>query len=672
MKRLFTLCLPLLLCSFSSAFAGMYGVLTGAVTDTSGRPVVGATVRLEGTERGARTRPDGSFTIVKIPPGDYTIKITCIGFVPYSTKVVINADKTTDMKAALVQDASITDTLVVYAKYSELVENDAIGSVRGLEAKQQSRVPAQTVQSVTARQSGVQAGGNGFNIRGGRTTEKQIRIDGLDVNDQFAGGFGRVPNAPVFYDIQVVAREEEPDCEGMEQPFSAQRPVFTPVFISTEQDNLSTFGMDVDNASYTLCRSAVQRGVLPPVDVVRTEEFLNYFDYGYAPPCEDEFAVYMECAPAPFSTKKTHLLKIGIKARELYNDERADAVLTFVIDISGSMSGNLKQVQHAMAELVRTLRPSDMVAIVTFGSSAQVHMEPTAVSQRKVILESIADIRITGSTNVGAGMKLGYDRAEKMFDAAKLNRVILIGDGVANNGLTSSDAILGTVAASAAKGIYLTVVGVGMETYNDRLMEELANRGNGKYYYIDGEDELQRLFVHSQTGILDDVAHDAKIQVEFDPLVVKSYRLLGYENRAIADSLFRNDSTDAGEVGPGHTVTALYELELRPQSEGKVATASIRYHIGHTTQVREIQQNLNTREVLHAYNTSSYSFRLAAVAAQYAELLRQPATSIDITSLRQHAEQVAAMSGGRPDATELRDLIAATSTLLSPPLTERH
>lgn len=663
MKRFITLCLPLLLCIYSCAFAGSYGILTGRVCTTTGTPIIGASVRLAHTERGAYTKPDGKFTVIKILPGEYIVRVSSIAFKDYTTNVVITADKTTDISITMVGDAKLTDTVIVTA-YSDVVQNDFV-----------------------SRQAGVQPAQNGFVIRNGRTAETQYRIDGLDINDQFSGGMGGLPTTY----FPTTTKQEGEAVQILSGGYTVEygnalsstvNPIIPHTivpqpslrqFVTTEQDNLSTFGMDVDNASYTLCRNSVSKSVLPSPTAVRTEEFLNYFNYGYAPPCEDEFAVYMECAPAPFGAGKTHLLKIGIKARELYNDERRDAALTFVIDVSGSMSDDIETVKRSMAELVRTLRPADVVSIVTFGSTAEVHLKPTSVSQREDILKSIAGIQITGSTNVGAGMKLGYTSAEAMFDETRINRVILIGDGVANNGLTRSDAILETVAASAKKGIYLTVVGIGMGTYNDKLMEELANRGNGKYYYLDNEKEIQRLFVTSQTGILDDVAHDAKIQVEFDPLVVKSYRLLGYENRNIADSLFRNDSTDAGEVGPGHTVTALYELEFQPKAKGTVATANIRYFIGQTKTIREIRQSISSADVLYAYKATSFSFHLAAVAAQYAELLRgSTIPGESFATLLHRADEVATLSGGMPEVIELRDLIAKASTLVSQPLTNQR
>ncbi len=668
MRTLFFTLVPLLLFFFCfEAQASTCGTLSGRVTDDAGNPLVGATVLIEGTTRGGYTKSDGSFTILKINAGSYSVRVKSLGFKDHTQSVSIVPDQIMHIDITLAPDSRRTEGIVVAAE--RLANPNQIGSVRSISTP--TNIPVNSVQPVIARQPGVVASSN-MNIRGGRTAQTVYRINGLDVSDQFAGGTGSTPQnyypskdntntANTKYILGGPSAEYGNAISGTTRQDQTDVATLTRAAIKmteTDNDKFSTFGMDVDNASYTIARTFLREKIMPPQNSIRPEEFLNYFDYGYAAPCEDEFAVYMECAPSMFASNGTHLLKIGIKARELYNDERSAAVLTFVIDISGSMADDLPMIKNTLTGLVKKLRTDDLVSIVTFGSTAEVHLKPTSVEQRNAILNSINELRITGSTNVGAGIKLGYDMAAAGFDAQKINRVVFLGDGVANNGLTKGDAILQTISESAKQGIALTMIGMGMGTYNDALMEELANRGDGKYFYIDSNRELDAILNNNFVGLLDDVARDAKIQVEFDPLVVQSYRLIGYKDRAIADSLFRDDTQDAGEVGAGHTVTALYEVKLRPNSEGMLARIAIRYAVGRSTAVREIQEEISTEQIRSSYNDAGYSFRLATVAAKFAEFLGgTSSTGESVDQLASYANDIAELSGGLPEVVELRDII---------------
>ena len=401
-------------------------------------------------------------------------------------------------------------------------------------------------------------------------------------------------------------------------------------FIDTEDDPLSTFAMDVDTASYTLARRYVNEGHLPPEDAVRVEEFVNYFDLAYPGPEEGEgaFAVHVEGAPSPFGGERYALLRVGIQGRRIHVEDRKDAVLTFVIDVSGSMDreNRLGLVKRALRLLVDELRPTDKVGIVVYGSNARRVLRPISAAHSDEILDAIDHLRPDGSTYAEAGLREGYRMANQAFEKGAINRVILCSDGVANVGRTGADSILDVIGEYAGRDITLSAVGFGLGNYNDVLMEKLADRGNGNYAYVDTLGEARRIFVENLTGTLQVIARDSKIQVAFDPAVVSRYRLLGYENRAVADEDFRDDTVDAGEVGAGHSVTALYELKFHQDLEademGRALTVRVRYQDPDSLMIHEVSREF-WRDDLHAsYEGASPSFRLTAAVAEYAEILR--------------------------------------------------
>lgn len=403
-------------------------------------------------------------------------------------------------------------------------------------------------------------------------------------------------------------------------------------FVDTEDDALSTFAMDVDTASYTVARRYLTDGHLPPKEAIRVEEFINYFKLHYPGPAEGEgaFAIHMEGAPAPYGPRNSYLLKIDLQGQEILAEDRQDAVLTFVIDVSGSMDreNRLGLVKQALRLLVDELRPTDDVGIVVYGSQARVILEPTSAENSEAILSAIDRLQPDGSTNAEDGLRLGYQMATQAYRPGAINRVILLSDGVANVGHTGPEAILQVIRGYVSEGITLSTVGFGMGNYNDVLMEQLADDGNGNYAYVDTLNEARRIFVENLTGTLQVIAKDAKIQVEFDPQIVRSYRLLGYENRAVADEDFRNDRVDAGEVGAGHNVTALYELKLHPDLSAEMTGAPaiitrIRYQDVESGQVVEVSQPFAVNDFLDSVQEASPEFRFIAAVAEYAEILRE-------------------------------------------------
>jgi Ca-activated chloride channel homolog len=299
--------------------------------------------------------------------------------------------------------------------------------------------------------------------------------------------------------------------------------------------------------------------------------------------------------------------------------------MTFVIDVSGSMDmeNRLSLVKQSLSLLLDQLKPTDRIGLVVYGSEARLLLEPS--NDREAVRRAIDRLQPEGATNAEAGLMLGYEVASRNFRQNASNRIILCSDGVANVGHAGPQAILGQIGREARRGIELSTLGFGMGNYNDHLMEQLANKGDGRYAYIDTFDEAKRVLVEEVTGMLQTIAKDAKVQVEFNPAVVARYRLLGYENRAIADERFRDDKVDAGEIGAGHSVTALYEIELKPNapSGGLIATLNLRYRTPVVGNQTETARKLYLSELAPSWEKASPGFRLAASVAQFAEILRE-------------------------------------------------
>jgi Ca-activated chloride channel family protein len=442
-------------------------------------------------------------------------------------------------------------------------------------------------------------------------------------------------------------------------------------FIDTEDDHLSTFAMDVDTASYSIARRYLRDGHLPDKDAVRVEEFVNYFRQEYDAPGDPgtAFAIHLEGAPAPFGGARYHLLRVGLQGYRVPDEARQEAALVFVIDVSGSMEreNRLGLVKRALRLLVDELRPTDTVGIVVYGSRGQVLLEPTPASERESILSAIELLEPEGSTNAEEGLLLGYQMAAQHLNPGGINRLILCSDGVANVGRTGPEGILGQIQSYADQGITLSAVGFGMGNYNDVLMEQLADRGDGNYAYVDTLSEARRVFVENLTGMLQVIARDAKVQVDFNPQVVSRYRLLGYENRDVADEDFRKDEVDAGEVGAGHSVTALYEIKLREDAEaqGTALTVTVRYEQPDSGQVIELARAFARSDFRPSLEETTPRFRLAAAVAEFAEILRRSywAREGDLEAVLALARGVAQELPDDADVAELVELVARASDL---------
>lgn len=431
-------------------------------------------------------------------------------------------------------------------------------------------------------------------------------------------------------------------------------------YVDPLRDPFSTFAMDVDTASYGVTRRFLQDGYMPDRDSVRLEEFVNSFEYGYTPPNESAFAINFDGGPTPFTPVRSVMLRIGIQAREIPDELRSPVSLTFVIDTSGSMNmeNRLELVKAALGLLVTRLRADDSVAIVTFGDTAHMILTPTSAAEPQQILGAINQLQPGGSTNVQAGLELGYDVAALGHRRGAVDRVVLASDGVANVGLTDADSILERIDREVDAGVELVSVGVGMGNFNDTLLEQLANRGNGFYAYINDRVEAERLFGTELVGTLQTVARDARVQVEFRSEAVLHYRLLGYENRRIADQDFTDPYVDAGEVGAGHSVTALYEIEPAWGRDGHLGTVRLRWVDPQTGIEREEVRDIDLFSMGDDFPSTGTSFRLAATVAGFAEILRESpyVSGYSLLDVAREAADLARIFEGRLDVDEFRQL----------------
>lgn len=427
-------------------------------------------------------------------------------------------------------------------------------------------------------------------------------------------------------------------------------------YLDPRQDPLSTFSIDVDTGSYTIARRKLREGGLPPAASVRVEEFVNYFDYSYpTPDGQVPFAVAMEAAPSPFE-RDTTLLRVGIQGQTIDQEDRKPIHLVFLVDTSGSMQSadKIGLLKKSLKLLVNNLQEDDTVAIATYAGWTEKVLEPTSAEDTGRIFDALDRLEANGSTAMSSGLQLAYDMAYEQLDDDSVTRVIVLSDGDANVGASSHDEILRQIGDRAREGVTLSTIGFGMGNYKDTTMEQLANKGDGNYYYIDTLEQAEKVFEEDLLGTLFVIAKDVKIQVEFDPKEVESYRLVGYENRDVADKDFRNDAVDAGEIGAGHRVTALYEVKLRPGASAP-ATVRIRHKAPTGGKATETSYSFSSRKMRSDFDESSPDFRLAVAAMSFAEILRGSPHAKD-WSLRE-VRQIANRVADDEDSQELVDLI---------------
>lgn len=505
-----------------STISAKSGVISGKVTDAeTGEVLIGANVIILNTNWGAATDIEGFFKIKSVPPGIYELKASYIGYSSQTIKdVKVIASDSLFIEIKLKTDFNLSEILVVESKPTTNKYSTNSCKVTNSEFIQT------------------------LHIRGGRGSEVLYCVDGI--NSQ-VGGY----TAEFNQCLQSGPSNTEEYSTIVENEF-----------LNAFSNPLSTFSIDVDAASYSNVRRFIDAGQLPPKDAVRVEEFINYFDYDYPQPKdEDPFSLFTELGVCPWN-ENNYLLHVGIKGKELMDEERTDCNLVFLLDVSGSMvpENKLPLVKKAFKFLVKNLKQNDKIAIVVYAGSAGLVLPATYGYEKDKILSALKTLNAGGSTAGGAGIQLAYKIAKENFIVGGNNRIILATDGDFNVGVSSTSELVKMIEEKRDEGIFLTLLGFGMDNYKDGRLEELADKGNGNYYYIDNILEAKKVFDHDLMGTLFTIAKDVKIQIEFNPFKVEEYRLIGYENRLLKKEDFADDKKDAGELGAGHTVTALYEI----------------------------------------------------------------------------------------------------------------
>ena len=477
------------------------------------------------------------------------------------------------------------------------------------------------------------------------------------------------PQTPPAIAIATPTPTPTPIAAPAETPTGDTHAAYTPnPWIETERDRLSTFAADVDTAAYTYARRTLVGGSLPPPAAVRVEEFVNAFKYRFGKPTDGPFAVVMDAAPSPFDARH-HIVRVGVATASKTNAQRAPMNLVFLVDVSGSMSSadKLGLAQESLRHLVRSLGPDDAVSLVTYAGSTEVVLPSTSGADHRKILAGIDRLSAGGSTAMGSGLALAYEQALAKSPRHAQRRVIVLSDGDANVGPNSVDDMMKIIDAGRKQGVTLSTIGFGMGNYRADLMEQLGDRGNGNNYYVDSPAASEKLFTRDLVSMLEVAAKDVKLQVEFDPAVVARYRLLGYENRDIADNDFRVDSVDAGEVGAGHQVTALYEVTLTAKARQTTPLGVVRIrHKAPDGEVATESRFPMASGPAATFDSAPADLRFATAAAGFADALRggEDAQRWSLTTM---AAVARATAGSDPDRRELVDLIERARVLRGEP-----
>jgi len=530
---------------------GATGSIEGHVRDTAQHAMARAAVAIVGTSQVAITDSNGHYLLTAVPPGMVALQARFIGYKPYQVSAVrVLAGQTATVDFTLTPSLLQLNEITVTAPKNSLIPRDAVTTKQSATGSTVTALPVDRISQALALQPGVTqvgvAGTNSFeqasittgssaaafSVRGGRLDQNLTYIDGVALQ--------RNPNTESYSRIH-------------ENPFW-----------SVGANPLSTFSIDVDHASYSNVRRFITAGQRPPADAVRIEEMINYFSYDYAAPganSADPFTVSTEVGAAPWNPVN-RLVRIGLQGRRIETANLPPSNLVFLLDVSGSMepANRLPLVKGAMRLVVDQLRPQDRVSIVVYAGDAGIRLNPTSGSEKLAILDAIDRLSAGGSTNGSAGLKLAYEVARESRIPGGNNRIILATDGDFNVGLSSDDDMERLIEHERQGGTFLTVLGVGYGNLKDSKLEKIADKGNGNYAYLDNLLEAHKVLVQEMGGTLMTIAKDVKLQVEFNPSKVQAYRLIGYEDRMLQTQDFKDDRKDAGEMGAGHSVTALYEV----------------------------------------------------------------------------------------------------------------
>lgn len=593
----------LILIAFLSQFWSFFtpGTLTGSISDGS-EQLIGASVSAYQNNtlvRGAVTDYNGIYSL-QLEEGTYDIVFAYTGFQAVTKQQVkVEAGKVTRLDIVM-DNASVLQEVIVTSYKTPLIEQDQTSSGQTLTPEQIKNLPTRSVNTTIATQVGATSiDGGDVNIKGARNNGKDYYIDG----NRVSGGTPPVADAkqpkpqpapkrdlrkekqittpqpgtppasvvspgPALRDdakIYEVQGDKTTDSAVQREPVSTEHynDIVENAFQNTQTNGISTFSIDVDGASYANVRRFLHGGELPPPNAVRMEEMINYFDYQYEVPknTPHPFAVHTDMGPCPWNPKN-RLLSIGIQGAQIDREQLPASNLVFLIDVSGSMGSQnkLPLVKESLNALTAELRANDRVAMVVYAGASGLALESTPGTEKHKISQALKNLESGGGTAGSAGIMLAYETARKNFIPGGNNRVILCTDGDFNVGPSSEDELIKLIEKERESGVYLTVLGFGMGNYQDGKMQSLANKGNGNHAYIDQLKEAQKVLLEEFGGTLFTIAKDVKLQLHFNPQHVAGYRLLGYENRMLATQDFNDDTKDAGELGVGHRVTALYEI----------------------------------------------------------------------------------------------------------------
>ena len=530
------------------------GTIDGRVRDQAGAPIANAQVVVVGTSFGALTDPKGYYRIGAVPAGTVSLRAAFIGYrVTVVSGVTVRNGQTTTQDIQLEQSTvAVQDVTVAVGAAGR--PRDEVATRQRATGEFSDRLPV----------AAGQPGEGDLSIATNSFEEASV------TTGKSSATFGNAQSGT----INVAPRPASPEWEpgdrradgrrrhGRPTDGEDYRRIYENPFLGAGDNPLSTFSIDVDRASYSNVRRFLSSHQRPPADAVRIEELVNYFAYDYAEPTgAHPFTVATDRAPAPWNPRH-QLVRIGLQGRRYASREIPPSNLVFLIDVSGSMSSpdKLPLVKQAFSVLVQRLREEDRIAIVVYAGRAGLVLPSTSGDRKEEILGALARLESGGSTAGGEGIRLAYEVARRHHIDGGNNRVILATDGDFNVGMTSDGDLTRLIEEKRRQGTYLTVLGFGTGNYKDGRMEQLADKGNGNYAYIDDITEARKVFGTELTSTLFTIAKDVKIQVEFNPARVHSYRLIGYENRMLAKEDFNDDTKDAGELGAGHTVTALYEV----------------------------------------------------------------------------------------------------------------
>jgi Ca-activated chloride channel family protein len=620
----------LLVAGIASSSNPPSGKIIGAVTDEKGEPIPGVTVKIDSTSMGAAAGIDGSYMILNVPPGTYDMSAQTVGYTKTTVKeVVVKANTTTRQDFKLVATAIEQKTITVMAE-PKTIDAHVMSNEDKQTAKQIETMPVNNLGQLLKAQPGFVKQGGQLHARGGRAGEISYIIDGIEVKDP-QGGYGTYRNP------NIRINGDEFNTENYDRIYENE-------FLNVTDNPLSTFSIDVDAASYSNIRRFINQGRMPPADAVRIEEMINYFTYEYPQPDGNvPFSMSNEVSECPWNDAHK-LVHIGLQGKKIATEDLPPGNIVFLLDVSGSMNmpDKLPLLKRAFNLLVNELRKEDRVAIVVYAGAAGLVLPSTPGNQKETILSAIENLYAGGCTAGGAGIRLAYDVATRNFIKGGNNRVILATDGDFNVGASSDAEMMRLIEEERRKGVFLSVLGFGQGNLKDSKMEKIADKGNGNFSYIDNIMEAQKVLVSEMGATLFTIAKDVKLQIEFNPARVNSYRLIGYEDRILAKEDFNDDKKDAGEIGAGHSVTALYEIVPAGVSEKSRSVDKLKYQKSKITRAAYKNAELLTVKIRYKdpdgdkskllsfvvmdpdrkIEDSSINFRFSAAVAEMGMLLR--------------------------------------------------